>query len=107
MEPQFRMGMTVQATDGAAGRINDVLVERDGGRLYGLVVQGNGFFSNDVVVPAEVITNVAEGRVYVRLNRGEVKKLPVYSATRFGAAQGLVSQAATNYDRHDRDKKGS
>ena len=106
MQPSaITMGMTVQATDGAAGKVDDVLVQQEGGQLHALVVQGRGFFANEVVVPASALTNVADGRVYVNLTRKEVNALPVYQPGQYGRAQGLISQAAHGFDRHDRDPK--
>lgn len=101
----IRMGMTVQATDGAAGKIDDILVYKEGGQLHALVVQGRGFFSNDVIVPAEAVTNIDGERVYLRLTRKEVGALPIYRAALHGPAQGLTSQAAVGYDRHDQDRR--
>ncbi|GAC1438210.1 MAG: hypothetical protein NVSMB65_12520 [Chloroflexota bacterium] len=105
-EPETFMGLTVQASDGEAGRVIDVLVEEQSGRLGGLVVQGRGFFGKDVVVPAAAIDHRDGGRVYVHLNRQEAGQLPVYSAGQFGAAQGLVSATARRFDRQSDDNEG-
>jgi hypothetical protein len=102
MSPDLAIGLPVQATDGEAGRINDVLVDQESGEPRYLVVQGHGFFGSDVVLPATAIAHVADGRVFVGLTRREVSALPTYHGDQYGSAQGLVSQTATSFDRHER-----
>jgi hypothetical protein len=100
MDSAVRTGMTIQATDGAAGQINDILLDREGGQPRYLVVQGQGFFGHDVVVPASAISHVAGDRVFVGMSLDDVRHRPRYEPDQFGGAQGLVSQTAATYDRH-------
>jgi hypothetical protein len=104
-QSEISIGLTVQASDGEAGRVVDVLVDKETGSPRGLVVQARGFFGSDVVLPAEAVNHVEGGRAYVTLTRAEVAGLPKFDAGRHGAAQGLVSQAALGYDRPIEDKE--
>ena len=96
-----KMGMTVYATDGKAGRVNDVLASAETGQPAFLVVDARGFFSNDVVVPYESVRNVDDAGVWLTLTRDEVKHAPTYDAVMHGRAAGLTSHARTHYGDHD------
>ncbi len=99
------MGMTVHASDGAAGRIDDVLADAETGRPAYLVVDAGGFFKGDVVVPFDSVRSVDDAGVWLAMTRDEVKRAPSYDPTRHGAPAGLVSHAAGRYGDKDRDKE--
>lgn len=95
-----KMGMTVRASDGVAGRVDDVLVDGKTGQPAYLVIDAAGFFARDVVVAYENVNNVDDAGVWLALTRDEVKGSPAYDATRYGQDAGLVSAAAA---RHEED----
>jgi hypothetical protein len=97
------MGMVVHASDGTAGRIDDVLANRDTGRPAYLVIDA-GFFKGDVVTPIDSVQSVDDAGVWLAMTRDEVKHAPAYDAARYGAPAGLVSHAANRYGKQNKDK---
>lgn len=93
-----RMGMTVHASDGEAGRVDDVLVNDETGQPAYLVLNAGGFFKGDVVAPFESVQSIDEAGVWLSLTRQQIKDLPAYDAARYGASAGLVSRAAGRYE---------
>jgi uncharacterized protein YrrD len=91
------MGMPVHASDGQAGRVDDVLANGETGHPAFLVVDAGGFFKGDVVVSYDAVQNVDENGVWLTLTRDEVKHAPAYDAVRYGSSAGLVSHAAGRY----------
>ena len=96
MKP-VKMGMPVYASDGRAGRVDDVLANGETGAPVFVVVDAGGFFKGDVVVPFESVQNVTDAGVWLALTRDAVKHAPAYDPVRHGRAAGLVSHAAGRY----------
>ena len=92
-----KTGMTVFASDGKAGRVDDVLASGETGQPAYLVVDAGGFFKGDVVIPFSDVQNVDDGGVWLALTRDEVKQAPKYDALQYGSRQGLVSHAVGRY----------
>jgi len=93
----IKMGMSVHGSDGAAGRVDDVLAHKETGQPAYLVVSTAGLFGNDVVLPFEQVRSVDDAGVWLELTRDEVKHATPYSPDGYGAAAGLISQAAGRY----------
>jgi len=94
---EVKMGMPVHASDGRAGRVDDVLASGETGQAAFLVVDAAGFFSGDVVIPMDAVQNVDDNGVWLSLTRDEVKHAPAYDAVAHGSGAGLVSHAANRY----------
>ena len=90
------IGMTVHATDGTAGRVDDVLTNGESGQPRLLVVEA-GFFRGDVVVGYERVRDVDDAGVHLTLTRDEVRQAPAYAASEHGTGAGLRSQAAARF----------
>lgn len=99
------MGMVVHASDGVAGRVDDVLANAETGQPAYLVVDAGGFFKGDVVVPYASVRSIDDAGVWVDMTRDEVKKAPAYDPVRHGSSAGLVSGAAGRYGKNDKDKR--
>ena len=96
MKP-VKMGMPAYASDGKAGRVDDVLANGETGEPVSVVIDAGGFFKGDVVVPFESVQNVTDAGVWLSLTRDAVKHAPTYDPVRHGRATGLVSRAAGRY----------
>lgn len=94
---EVKMGMAVHASDGEAGRVDDVLASGETGQPAFLVVDAGGFFSGDVVIPFDQVQSVGDDGVWLALTRDEVKHAPAYDAVTHGSGAGLVSRAANRY----------
>lgn len=94
-----KRGMAVHATDGEAGRVDDVLSSAESGQPAYLVVDAGGFFSGDVVVPFERVQSADDAGVWLTLTREEVTACPAYDAARYGA--GFRSDAAVRFGDDD------
>ncbi len=97
MMKAVRMGMPVHGSDGVAGRVDDVLSRKETGQPAYLVVSTAGLFGNDVVLPFEQVQSVDDAGVWLGLTRDEIKRATPYSPDGYGAAAGLISQAAGRY----------
>lgn len=91
-------GMAVHATDGEAGRVDDVLMSDETGQPVYLVIDAGGFFKGDVVLPFESVRSVDDAGVWTALTRAQIKDSLAYDAVTYGAAAGLVSRAAGRYE---------
>lgn len=94
----IKMGMTVHAGDGVAGRVDDVLLDGQTGQPAYVVIDAAGFFARDVVVAYDNVNNVDDAGVWLALTRDQVKGSPAYDPTRYGRAAGLVSAAAARVE---------
>lgn len=92
-----RMGMPVHASDGDAGRVDDVLASSETKEPAFLVIDAGGFFKGDVVVPFENVQNVDASGVWLAMTRAEVKHSPSFDPARYGRSAGLISHAAGRY----------
>jgi hypothetical protein len=89
--------MPVLASDGRAGRVDDVLTDSETGEPAYVVIDAGGFFKGDVVVPISEVRTVDDAGVWLNLSRSDVKHAPTYDPLQFGSAQGLVSSAAKRF----------
>jgi len=76
-ELAVRRGSHVQAKDGAAGRVDEFLVDRETGHITHLVLrEGHLWGQKDVLVPVSAIGQIDEDEVYLILSKAEVANLP-------------------------------
>lgn len=70
-------GARVRATDGAVGRVREMLVDPDTGRMTHLVLKkGNLWGQKEVVIPASAIDVMGEKTVYLNISKSEIEALP-------------------------------
>ncbi len=71
-------GTGVFATDGHAGRVDEFLVEKKGGRITHLILrEGHLWGKKDISVPVNQIDRYEDGKVYLKLAKDEVEELPL------------------------------
>jgi len=97
MDDGVTIGVAVTATDGPAGRIDDVLSHVESGLPAYLVVSAKGFFGHDVVTPYGLVERVDAAGVHLRLTRAALQAEPAYDPARHGESAGLTSASATRY----------
>ncbi len=73
----IRRGQRVVASDGAIGRVDQVLVDAATGQVKHLVVRQGLLFSRDVAVPADWVSTIEDGVVVLEASRDAVARLPV------------------------------
>lgn len=80
-ELAIHRGAQVRAVDGPAGRVEEVLVDPDSGRITHLVLrEGHLRGQKDVTVPVSAISRIEEDVVYLRLDRRTIAGLPAAPA---------------------------
>lgn len=78
-----RRGAEVEATDGNVGKIDEFLVEPLSGNFTHIVVrEGRLWGKRDLTLPVTAIDRVAEGKVYLKLDKERVKALPAIPVKR-------------------------
>jgi len=70
-------GTDVENLHHVLGHVDHVVVDQQSGRITHIVLQ-RGFWSENVVIPAERLENVDENGVFVSLTDAEVSELPRY-----------------------------
>jgi sporulation protein YlmC with PRC-barrel domain len=79
-ELAVRRGSHVQATDGAVGRVDEFLVDRESEHITHLVLrEGHLWGQRDVLVPVSEIGRIDENTVHLTLSKEEVANLPTMS----------------------------
>lgn len=80
-----RRGMHVKATDGAAGKVDELLVEPETGHITHLVLlKGHLWGKKDVMVPVSGINFSDADTVHLKLDKAAIKKLPTVPYKRHG-----------------------
>jgi sporulation protein YlmC with PRC-barrel domain len=70
-------GDPVKATNGQVGVVGELVVDTDSGHITHLVLEkGHLFGKQEIIVPLNQIDHVAEGIVYLNIDKSAVKKLP-------------------------------
>ena len=73
-------GSQVWATDGAVGRVDEFLVDRESEHITHLVLrEGHLWGQKDVLIPVSGIERIDEDTVHLSLNKEEVANLPTMS----------------------------
>ena len=71
-------GAGVFATDGHVGKVDDLLVEKESGRITHLILlEGHLWGKKDVSIPVNRIDRYEDGNVYLKIDKNEVEGLPV------------------------------
>jgi uncharacterized membrane protein/sporulation protein YlmC with PRC-barrel domain len=71
-----RRGARVAAVDGDVGTVTDLVVEPESGQISHFVVEQGPRGSRELTLPVSAVGSVAEGTVYLKLDKGEVGALP-------------------------------
>jgi hypothetical protein len=96
------IGMPVQARDGDAGIVEDILNTEDGTPKY-LVIRNRGVFGSSAVLPISYATVMGDS-VRFEMTRAEIKAADKFDHSRYGESAGLFSTAAKEYDRRVGDQ---
>jgi sporulation protein YlmC with PRC-barrel domain len=76
-ELAIRRGIGVFATDGAAGKVDEFLVDSEDGRITHLIMhEGHLWNQKEVTIPISQIDRIDQYRVYLKLDKRRVKALP-------------------------------
>jgi sporulation protein YlmC with PRC-barrel domain len=76
-------GMHVEATDGRAGKLDELVLDPKSGTVTGFVMRkGHLWGARDVTVPVEQVEYVDGETVYLRLDKSEVGALPAMKVRR-------------------------
>jgi len=72
-------GTRVEATDGAAGHVDEFLVNPENGHITHLVMrEGHLWGRRDVIIPLSAISDAGEDSVLLKLNKREIEALPTF-----------------------------
>lgn len=76
-ELAIHRGAKVEATDGLAGEVAELVINPDNGHLTHLVLHKGHFFKGrDIAVPITAVDRLDEDIVYLNIDRATIKDLP-------------------------------
>jgi sporulation protein YlmC with PRC-barrel domain len=76
-ELAVRRGTRVQSTDGDVGRVDEIMVDSQDGKITHLILrEGHLFGHRDVAIPVSQIDHLAEETIHLKLNKKGVEDLP-------------------------------
>jgi sporulation protein YlmC with PRC-barrel domain len=82
-ELAVRRGARVQATDGRVGRVDEFVVDTDGGQITHLILrEGHLWGQRDVAIPLVLIDRMEENVVQLNVNKKSVGELPTLTVQR-------------------------
>ena len=71
-------GAVVEASDGRAGKVDELLVEKKSGRVTHLILkEGHLWGKKDVLIPISLIDHYEEKKILLKIDKGGVEQLPV------------------------------
>jgi uncharacterized protein YrrD len=70
-----RVGATVEALDGELGTVKDVNFDPLSGQVISFEVEKGVFFTEDFLVPVDMVKSADESCVYLKVNKHEVNKI--------------------------------
>ncbi len=71
----------VRALDGAVGRVDELVVDPQGGHITHLVLsEGHLWNRRDVAIPVAAITRIEDDTVYLNLSKRQIEELPTTPA---------------------------
>lgn len=76
--PPVLVGLRVDALDGRAGRVREVLVNSETGRMTHLVARHGLLWKHDLLVPGEWVRSVTAEVVTLEATLADLERLPVY-----------------------------
>ena len=86
-EVALRRGALVEASDGVAGRIDELLADPVSGVITHLVLrEGHIWGRKEVTIPVGEVASITEDRVCLRLSRAQVERLPAIPLSRRAAS---------------------
>lgn len=98
-EETLAIGADVIAADGdKVGSLDYVVVHPPDLRITDIVVGTGLILGRDIVIPADTLARVEGGKVYLRLNKGDLEKYPDYINIHYQAPpQGWIPPAGFMY----------
>jgi hypothetical protein len=76
-ELSIRRGAPVMATDGPAGRVDELLVEPGSGHITHLVLRtGHPWGRRDIIIPAAAVGQIDKNTVFLKVNKERVNDWP-------------------------------
>lgn len=82
-ELAFSRGTSVEATDGTAGRVEELLVDPDTGEVTHLVLRRGALLGREeLAVPVSAIARVVDDMVFLKIDRSAVAALPTLEVER-------------------------
>lgn len=70
-------GSRVEAVDGQAGRVDELLIDRVTGQVTHLVLrEGHLWGQRDITIPVEMIDHIEAGIVFLKLKKDQIGNLP-------------------------------
>ncbi len=83
-EIAIRRGAHVHATDGFIGRVDELMIDRNSGKITHLVLREGLFrWKRDISIPVSKIERMDQNTVYLKLSKREVDALPEIPIRRF------------------------
>jgi uncharacterized membrane protein len=85
----IRPGMTVEALDGHAGTVSELVTDPSSGEVTHFALEGGRWWGKkEVTLPLSAVERVAEDTVYLKLDRQAIGQLPAIPVRRRQARQG-------------------
>ena len=82
-EVVIRRGTSVEATDGAVGKVDEFLVDPENDNISHLVLrEGHLWGKKDVTIPVSEIDKITDEAVYLKLDKKTIETLPTVPARR-------------------------
>jgi hypothetical protein len=82
-EIALRRGARVEATDGYAGQVLEVLLDADTGQVAGFVLlRAHTSEPHEIYIPASQLERVFEDKVYIKLDRPSLDEMPAAPSQR-------------------------
>ncbi len=76
-ELAIQRGVRVHASDGRIGRVDEFLLDPQDGHITHLILrEGHLWGQKDVTIPISEINRIEENKLYLKLNKRDVGKLP-------------------------------
>jgi uncharacterized protein YrrD len=81
---QYKQGATVMSSDGKdVGRIDRVVFDPKSKEISHIVIRQGFLFTEDKVVPVELVASATEENVYLRQSSEQLKDLPLFEETHY------------------------
>ena len=82
-EVVIRRGTSVEATDGAVGKVDEFLVDPEDDSISHLVLrEGHLWGKKDVTIPVSEIDKITDEAVYLKLDKETIETLPTVPVRR-------------------------
>ena len=82
-ELAINRGTRVEATDGYAGRVDELVVGQDGGRITHLVMrEGHLWGQKDVIIPVSAIRETRDDTIFLKLDKQQIGAQATFPVSR-------------------------